>query len=306
MSRSVEDIMIRIPVIRQIVLICKKIKLPGFEGLSLFDLFKTYIYGIIEGTFTTRAGSIAFSFFMALFPFLLFLLNLIPYVPIEDFQERLLVFIDGILPSQTNQFFMPIIEDIAANPRGGLLSFVFILTILLMTNGINAIFSGFEYSYHVSLNRNFIKQYFIALLVSIFLALMLIVSVIIIVYSEYLIVTLKSEEFISDELFWIATIRYLIFVVLIYMIVATLYYFGIKKGEKLQFFSIGAFVTTLLFMLTTYLFGVYIENFGRYNELYGSIGALLIMMLYIWINSNILLLGFELNATLKTMRNQNS
>jgi membrane protein len=304
MSNSVEDILIKIPVIRQIILLCKKIKLPGFEGLSLFDLLKTYIYGIIEGTFTTRAGSIAFSFFMALFPFLLFLLNLIPYVPIENFQERFLIFIDGILPAQTNEFFFSIIVDIAANPRGGLLSFVFILTILLMTNGINAIFSGFEYSYHVSINRNFVKQYLIALVVSLFLALMLIISVIIIVYSEYLIATLKSEDFISDDVFWIATIRYLIFVVLIYMIIATLYYFGIKKGEKLRFFSIGAIVTTLLFMLTTYLFGVYIENFGRYNELYGSIGALLIMMLYIWINSNILLLGFELNATLKSMRNQ--
>ena len=304
MSNDVEEILIKIPVVRQIINLCKKIKLPGFEGLSLFDLFKTYIYGIIEGTFTTRAGSIAFSFFMALFPFLLFLLNLIPYVPIEDFQERFMIFIDGILPAQTNEFFFPIIEDIAANPRGGLLSFVFVLTILLMTNGINAIFSGFEYSYHVSLNRNFIKQYLIALVVSLFLAMMLIISVIIIVYSEYLIGTLKSEDFISDDVFWIATIRYLIFVVLIYMIIATLYYYGIKKGEKLRFFSIGAFITTLLFMLTTYLFGVYIENFGRYNELYGSIGALLIMMLYIWINSNILLLGFELNATLKSMRSQ--
>lgn len=305
MSKSVEEILIKIPVIRQIILLCKKIKLPGFEGLSLFDLIKTYIYGIIEGTFTTRAGSIAFSFFMALFPFMLFLLNLIPYIPIEDFQERFLIFIGRILPAQTNEFFFPIIEDIAANPRGGLLSFVFILTILLMTNGINAIFSGFEYSFHVTINRNFIKQYFIALLVSVFLALMLLISVIIIVYSEYLIGTLKSEDYISDDVFWISIIRYLIFIVLIYMIVATLYYYGVKQGRSIKFFSIGAFVTTLLFMLTTYLFGVYIENFSRYNELYGSIGALLIMMLYIWINSNILLLGFELNATLKTMRSQN-
>ena len=305
MNKSVEEILIKIPVIRQIILLCKKIKLPGFEGLSLFDLIKTYIYGIIEGTFTTRAGSIAFSFFMALFPFMLFLLNLIPYIPIEDFQERFLIFIGRILPAQTNEFFFPIIEDIAANPRGGLLSFVFILTILLMTNGINAIFSGFEYSFHVTINRNFIKQYFIALLVSIFLALMLLISVIIIVYSEYLIGTLKSEDYISDDVFWISIIRYLIFIVLIYMIVATLYYYGVKQGRSIKFFSIGAFVTTLLFMLTTYLFGVYIENFSRYNELYGSIGALLIMMLYIWINSNILLLGFELNATLKTMRSQN-
>lgn len=303
---EVEDILLKIPVIRQIILFCKKINLPGFGGLSVFDLIKTYIYGIIEGTFSTRAGSIAFSFFMALFPFLLFLLNLIPYVPIDNFQEKFLLFIDGILPPQTSEFFIPIIEDISANPRGGLLSIVFILTIFLMTNGINAIFSGFEYSYYVTINRNFFKQYIVALVVSVFLALMLLVTVVIIVYSEYIIGTLKSEDFISNDVFWISTFRYLIFVILVYMEIAILYYYGIKEGKTIRFFSIGALVTTLLFMLTTYFFGIYIENFSNYNELYGSIGALLIMMLYIWINSNLLLLGFELNATLKTMRNQNS
>lgn len=303
---EVEDILLKIPVIRQIILFCKKINLPGFGGLSVFDLIKTYIYGIIEGTFSTRAGSIAFSFFMALFPFLLFLLNLIPYVPIDNFQEKFLLFIDGILPPQTSEFFFPIIEDISANPRGGLLSIVFILTIFLMTNGINAIFSGFEFSYHVTINRNFFRQYIVALVVSVFLALMLLVTVVIIVYSEYIIGTLKSEDFISNDVFWISTFRYLIFVILVYMVIAILYYYGIKEGKTIRFFSIGALVTTLLFMLTTYFFGIYIENFSNYNELYGSIGALLIMMLYIWINSNLLLLGFELNATLKTMRNQNS
>jgi membrane protein len=291
-------------VIRQIILICKKIKLPGFGGLSLFDLIKSYVFGIIEGTFSTRAGSIAFSFFMALFPFLLFLLNLIPFVPIENFNETFLLFIEGILPPQTTEFFLPIIEDIAANPRGGLLSVVFIIAIFLMSNGINAIFSGFEYSYHVTINRNFIKQYFVALVVSVFLALMLLVTVIIIVYSEYIIGSLKSEDFISNDFFWISTIRYIIFVVLVYMVIAILYYYGIKEGKSIRFFSIGALVTTLMFMLTTYLFGIYIENFSNYNELYGSIGALLIMMLYIWINSNLLLLGFELNATLKTLKNR--
>ena len=302
---EVEDILLKIPVIRQIIFFCKKINLPGFGGLSVFDLIKTYIYGIIEGTFSTRAGSIAFSFFMALFPFLLFLLNLIPYVPIDNFQEKFLLFIDGILPPQTSEFFFPIIEDISANPRGGLLSIVFILTIFLMTNGINAIFSGFEFSYHVTINRNFFKQYIVALVVSVFLALMLLVTVVIIVYSEYIIGTLKSEDFISNDVFWISTFRYLIFVILVYMVIAILYYYGIKEGKTIRFFSIGALVTTLLFMLTTYFFGIYIENFSNYNELYGSIGALLIMMLYIWINSNLLLLGFELNATLKTMKNQN-
>lgn len=302
---NVEDTLVKIPILKQLILLCKKIKLPGFSGLSVFDLIKTYVFGIIEGTFTTRAGSIAFSFFMALFPFLLFLLSLIPLIPIANFQQEFLSFIAGVLPPQTAGFFLPIIEDIAMNPRGGLLSFVFILTIFLMANGVNAIFSGFEYSYHVTINRNFIKQYLVALFVSIFLALLLLVAVIFIVYSEYVIATLKNKDILSNDVFWITTLRYVIFVILVYFVVAILYYFGIKEGKTIRFFSVGALVTTLLFILTTYLFGIYIENFSNYNQLYGSIGALLIMMLYIWINSNLLLLGFELNATLKIMKNQN-
>ena len=127
-------------------------------------------------------------------------------------------------------------------------------------------------------------------------------TIVIIVFSEGFIWNLNNIELLSNAVFWVEIIRYILFIILIYFVIAILYYFGIKEGKSISFFSLGAFVTTMLFVLTTYLFGVYIANFSNYNELYGSIGALLILMLYIWINSNLLLLGFELNATLKTLR----
>ncbi len=140
------------------------------------------------------------------------------------------------MPAQTFDFFFPVIEDIAANPRGGLLSFVFILTLLVMANGVNSIFSGFEYSFHVNINRNFFRQYWVALLVSIFLALLLLFSVVVAVYSEYLISMLKQEDYISDEVVWITAVRYFVFVLLVYMVVAVLYYFGVKDGRQSRFF----------------------------------------------------------------------
>ena len=301
---SLEDRLLKMPLVSGAIRLCDKILLPGFEGLSLYDLIKTYGVGIVKGTFSSRAGGIAFSFFMAIFPFLLFVLNLIPYIPIENFQERFLDFIGEIMPAQTFDFFFPVIEDIAANPRGGLLSFVFVLTLLLMANGVNSIFSGFEYSFHVNINRKFFRQYWVALVVSVFLALLLLFTVVIAVYSEYVVSMLKQEDYITDEVFWIQAVRYVVFVLLVYMVVAILYYYGVKDGREGRFFSIGALVTTVLFMITTWLFGVYINNFSNYNELYGSIGALLIMMLYIWLNSNLLLLGFELNASLRTLKNK--
>lgn len=147
MSVAVEEKLAKIPVVNVLVTILKRIKLRTFEGLSMYDLMEMYVIGIIKGTLTYRASAISFSFFMAIFPFLLFILNLIPYVPIENFQADFLLFIDNLLPPQTNDFFGSIFEDIAKNRRGGLLSTVFVLSIFLMTNGINAIFGGFEISY---------------------------------------------------------------------------------------------------------------------------------------------------------------
>jgi membrane protein len=305
MSAEIEEKLNKIPVVRTLVRLHKMVILPGFNGLSLYDLLEKYITGIIEGTFSSRASSIAYNFFVALFPFILFIMNLIPYIPIEGFQSRFLDFIQELLPPQTADFFYPTIADIAVNPRGGgLLSFVIILSIFLAANGVSAIFSAFEYSVHVNLNRSFFKQYMVSFFVSIILALLLLITVGVILYGEYAIHFLKSDDILQNDLFWISALQLAIFVIMIYIIIAILYYFGTVEGKQSRFFSIGALVTTLLFLLTTYLFGIYINGFSKYNELYGSIGALLIMMFYIWINANLLLLGFELNISLRRLKDK--
>ncbi|PRX42806.1 YihY/virulence factor BrkB family protein [Salegentibacter salegens] len=280
----------------------KGIILPGFDGLSLYDLWEIYSGGIIKGTFSTRASAIAFSFFMALFPFLLFMLNLIPYINfIDDFQLQFLVFMDSLLPPNTSDFFNDIFLDIANTPRGGLLSIAFIVSIFLMTNGINAIFTGFEFSYHTNANRSIVRQYLVAVGVSLVMALLLLLTVILAVYLTYAVSDFNELNIKFMDINT-AFVKYLVFILLIYVAVATLYYFGTKEARQARFFSIGAFFTTFLILIFTYLFGLYIENFSTYNELYGSIGALLILMVYIWLNSNILLLGFELNASLIKMK----
>lgn len=304
MSAEVEEKLKKIPIVRNLVKLLQLIRLPGFGSFSLYDLLETYTVGIIKGTFSSRASSIAYSFFMAIFPFLLFLLNVIPYIRIENFQDRFLGFINDLLPPQTHDFFFPVIEDIALNPRSSLLSVTFFLTMFLTANGVNSIFSAFEYSFYVNINRGFFRQYFVSLLVAIFLAILLLITVGAIVYGEYVVVFLKEDHFISNDIFWINVLQYGLFALMLYIVVATLYHFGVKEGRETSFFSIGALVTTLLFLVTTYFFGVYINNFSQYNELYGSIGALLIMMVYIWLNSNLLLLGFELNVSLQRLKNK--
>jgi len=310
MSKPIEDKLAKIPIINLLVTLLKKVKLPGLEGLSLYDLLEMYIVGIVQGALTTRASAIAFSFFTAIFPFLIFILILIPYIPIEGFKDEFLVFLESSLPPTTSDFFMHnIFENIEGTKRGSLISTVFLLSIFLMANGVNAVFSGFENSYHTQLSRNVFKQFIFALGVALILAFLLITTVIILGWFEIYVIDnaidvleKKGYEIKYKAEFWVRLAKYVFFVIMIYLATATLYYFGTKEGKHSKFFSIGALFTTLLIMLTSYLFGLYIENFSQYNELYGSIGALLILLFYLWLNANIILLGFELNASLHQLR----
>ena len=311
MSQGIEDRLSQIPVVNLLVRFFKTIKLPGFEGLSSYDLLELYGVGIVKGALTTRASAIAFNFFTAIFPFLLFVIVVMPYIG-EGFQEDLRDFLDSILPPQTSDFFnQNIFENINKNRGAGLVSTIFVLSLFLMANGVNSVFTSFETTYHEVQTRNLFRQYLYALGVSLILVLLLIVTVVFIGYTHiYILAPIYDAAFDEDinksGQDWIQSLEYLFYVIMVYIATAILYYFGTREGKHSRFFSIGALLTTLLIILTSYVFGVYIESFSRYNELYGSIGALLILLLYLWLNSNILLLGYELNATLRTLHQQHT
>lgn len=309
MTKIVEEELDQIPIVKHVVAFLKKVKLPGLEGLSLYDLIELYITGIVKGAFTSRSGAIAFSFFTALFPFLLFILFIIPYVPIHDFKIQFHEFLNSFLPPSTSDFFFTnIYDNIDGADRGGLLSSVFLVSLALMANGISAVFSGFENSYHEQLTRNIFRQYLYALGVALILAFLSIITVLVFGYFQiYIIGNLESYGFVDKEnaLNWIVFGKYIFFIIMTYLATAILYYFGTKEGKNSKFFSVGALFTTLLIILTSFLFGVYIENFSQYNKLYGSIGALLILLLYLWLNATILLLGYELNASLNNLKKNN-
>ncbi len=308
MSQVIEDKLSKIPVINLLVKVLGKIKLPRLEGLSLYDLLELYVTGIAKGALGSRASAIAYSFFMALFPFLLFIIIVIPYIPIDDFQTDFLVFLESFLPPTTSDFFSQnIFNNIGKNQNGGWLSSVFLLSIFLMANGINALFSGFENSYHAQLTRNVFKQYFYALGIALILSFLLLLTVAFLGYFNiYVIDNLNQYGYIEKREvdFWATLALYAFFIIMLYLATAVLYYFGTTEGKTSKFFSIGALFTTILILLTSFLFGIYIENFAKYNELYGSIGAILILLFYLWLNANILLLGFELNMSLKQLRQQ--
>ena len=301
MSEEIENKLNKIPVVKQLIAITKAIKLKTLEGLSLYDILELYVLGIFKGAFSYRASSIAFSFFMALFPFALFILNLIPFIPLENFQADFLEFVEEGVPPNTYEAIEAILKDIMETSHQGLLSSGFILSILLMTNGINAILGGFEMSAHITITRGFFRQYFISLAISLVLSMILLITVAAIVIAEVMIQKINIRGYVADVSV-IEWSRYGFILLMILITTSILYKFGAKETSSIAFISYGAVFTTILIVISSYIFGIYVTKFAKYNELYGSIGTLLVLMFYIWINCMVLLLGFELNATISKLK----
>lgn len=298
MSKTKENLK-KIPVIGWIIQTSEKIKLPRMEGMNLYDFLEMYIDGIFKGALTTRASSIAFSFFLALFPFTLFVLTLIPYIHIDNFQDNFTNFILQSMPSSNAALAIEsVINDIAKNKYGELLSFGLLLAMILMTNGVNAIFSGFEYTYHQIETRTVVRQYIVSLLVSLLLVVLLLFTVSILVFLGLVINNLNEKGIVTNAVFWVRFAQYLIMIIMVFTGVSILFYFGTKEGRKNSFFSVGTIFTTIFFIIDFIIFGIYLNKFGQYNKLYGSIGTVMVIMLFIWLNSIILLLGFELNTSI--------
>jgi membrane protein len=286
----------------------KNISLPGFDHIPVFDVILFFGRAIKNGAITTRASSLAFNFFLAIFPGLIFLFTLIPYIPIDSFQEELFRLLKEILPYNAFEATQSTILDIINQPRGGLLSFGFGVTIYFATNGIMAMIKGFNNSYYDIETRSPVMQRIVAFILVIILTLLLMIAVTLIISSSAILNYLVLKGFISDSLTLILLElgKWSIILGLLFFCFSFLYYFAPNKKSKFRFISAGSTLATLLSILTSLGFAFYVNNFGTYNKLYGSIGTLMVILLWIHFNSIILLAGFELNASIDNAKKNNS
>lgn len=285
--------------ILRFVRLSKYITIPFFQGQSLYDVMRFFWLGMFEGNVTSRAASVAFSFFLALFPALIFLFSLIPYVPIEGFQDKLFDLLQEIMPPNSYEAAEATIDDIITNRRGGLLSFGFFLGLIFGANGFNALMTNFNTTIHELGERGFFRQEMVAIFLTFILSLLILVGVTLIIFTESFTLWLVSREFIPDD--WIGLIqfaRWLMMLFIVYISIAILYYFGPANRHLYSFFSPGSILATALIILASYGFSYYVDNFNQYNRLYGSIGTLLVILLWIYLNSIVLIVGFEFNASI--------
>lgn len=290
--------------------ISKKLIIPGFQGLSLYQVYMFFYKGIMEGAITTRASSLAFNFFLAFFPSVIVFFTLIPFVPIEGFQDQLFVLIMDILPPSTYDATKSIVDDIINNEQGGLLSLTFILALYFSTNGVNAMISAFNATYHLTDKRTWFQLRVLSAVLTLVLAILLVLTISFQIFSQGFMSSLVNEGYLQQNAAdLISYAKWVIMVITLFIGISIIYYYGPADKSGWKFLSPGSILATMFSVITSIAFSYYVSNFSQYNQLYGSIGTLLVILLWMYFNSIILLIGFELNASIisaKERENRNT
>lgn len=293
-----------LPVVTQFIELSKRLRLPGFEGLPLYDVAQFFFRGLNKGDIQMRARSASFSFFLALFPTVIFLFTLIPYVPIAGFQDQLLGLIKALLPANTYQASYKTIEDIIRHQRGGLLSFGFVFALYVSTNGVFALLEGFSQTYHSRETRSPYKMRITSLVLTIILAFLVFVVIALIIGTEVAAKFIIHTKFFGSKwpLFFLKTGQWIILVALCFTAISLLFTYGTdrsSRGKHWRFVTAGSTLATILIIVTSLGFNYFITHFGQYNKVYGSIGTLIVILSWIFFNVLQLIIGFELNASIE-------
>ena len=290
----------------RLVALLQRVKL-GRNKVGLYDAVVIFLQKMYNDELLDRANAVAFSFTMAIFPAIIFLFTLTPYIqeffPAVDNHE-IIGFLKTILPGNLYLAAETTITDIIGKQRGGLLSFGFAMTLILSTNGMTALMSAFNACYKTVDTRGFLKKRIVAVILIFVLSVSIILSIALLVVGQQLLSDSEIRSVVADNISidLIIILRFIFLYTMFQFTISSIYYLAPAVHEKWHFLSIGAVFSSLACILASFGFSYYVNNFGTYNKLYGSIGVLLVLMLWLFIISLILLVGFEMNAAIDQAR----
>ncbi|MCD6440449.1 MAG: YihY/virulence factor BrkB family protein [Candidatus Marinimicrobia bacterium] len=278
--------------------------LPGFQGASIYEVFQFFYRGFRKGTLVTRASAVAFNLALAMIPSTIFLFTLIPFVPIRNFQGELLFLIADMIPENAYELLESTLVDVVTKKSAGLLLVMFFATIIFASNGIHALISSFNVSLHTFETRTWLTQRFISIVLFGIIVIMCFISIGITVFAKIGINKLVTLGIIRINLTYYLLMmgRWIVVLGFIFFIISFLYYLAPAKKTEWRFISPGSIVATLLTTLSSLGFSFYVNHFGQYNKLYGSIGTIMVILLLIYLISIALILGFELNASINSAK----
>ncbi len=284
----------------------RKLYLPGLDGISLHEIISFFVGQVKKVGLIDRARSIAFSFLIAIPAAAIFICTLIPYLPVhKKILQQLLLLTKDVTPNQNTYVLVSqFLEDFLAKPRVGLLSFGFVLALFYSSNAMMGIMRSFNKSLVYNAHRNPLVTRWMAVKLTTLVLCMVIGSVILLGTQADLLRTWLRELHISSRNAHglLRTIRWVVVIPLFYVAIACIYKYGPAVKKRWKLFSPGTFLATLLTILTTLAFSYWVNRFGNYNKIYGSIGTVMILMLLVYFNSLVLLIGYELNVSIYHLR----
>lgn len=286
----------------------KRVRFKKFENVSLYKILRLFVKNLMDDEILERANGVAYNFLLAIFPAIIFLFTLIPYVS-EFFpdvnKESIMQFLGDQMPPSIFDAVSSTVLDIVSNQRGGLLSFGFLFSIYLSTNGTMALMRAFNACYRTTENRTGFKTRMIATALTFNLAFVLFLAVILLVVGqlviEYALSHLGEFAFLDlneHTVFLLFLVRFVVIFIVFFLAISTLYYFGPAIHYNWRFFSIGSLLATLSILAVSYAFSYYVTNYGTYNKVYGSIGVLIAIMVWVQLVTIVLLVGYEINASI--------
>jgi len=291
---------LHVTVLRRTIHITRRIILPGFEGLSLWEVLFFFGWSIRKGLITIRGASLSFHFFLAMIPFGLLLVILSTYLPFYDIEKDIVPILAGFIPEQLVTNFMQSMHEFEHSSVSSLISFGFVLSLYFSANGFAVMLETFNHS-----KQNFKKRgYWSVKITSVVFVIIFLIGILI---SFFILLTEKSllnkwaetSNFVESHYYtFFLILNSLFFALVLYFAIALIYYFGPSQRHGFRFFSAGATFTTFLIIVISIVYVYYINEFSKYNELYGSIGTIMILLLWIYFVSVTLLIGFELNASI--------
>ena len=274
---------------------------PGFDGVPVYNMLRFMLHEARTDDINTRANSMAFSFFLALFPAIIFLFTLLPYFEFADnYVELLRASITGVLPTDAEDYIFGIITDVTSIPRGGLFTLGFILALFFSSNGIASMMKGFEKSYHDTFKqRNYFQRQWTAVKLTVLVGILLVIAVGTIVLGKILLdYIIEILSIGSSSRYLLNLIRWILVIFMFHAVVSSIYRYAAPTIKRFSYFSPGATVASITMIALSIGFAYFVNNFGSYNEIYGSIGALIVILVWVQINCTILLIGYEINASI--------
>jgi membrane protein len=294
-SSKIQDL----PQVRRLITHTKTKSLPGFQGVPMMNVWKMVQTELFSAQLSMKANAIAYSFFMSLFPALIVLISIIPFVPFERkmMMKEVNIFIDEVMPSNAGSTISREIDQFLHSKRKDFISVGFILALFFSTNGVLALMNIFQKASSVFIKMGYFEKRFRAIGMTAMMGTLLVTSFVLVILGNQMVKwAIKLFKLGKGAALLFLLLRWIIVVMLFYIAISMIYRFGVATLKHLPFFSAGATFATILSLLTSVGFSFYVDNFGNYNKIYGSIGSIIVLLVWLQLNAMILILGFELNA----------